>query len=57
MYDSTLTSATWVRELLNGRAMWFYQVLGMAKPVFLRLCHELENRCGLLWLDLSSLAS
>ena len=47
MYDSVLTGAAWVQELLNGHAMRFYDALGMAKPVFLQLCHELEDHCGL----------
>ena len=47
MYDSILTSAAWVQELLNGHATRFYEALGMAKPVFSRLCRELEEHCGL----------
>ena len=47
MYDSILTGATWVCELLNGHATRFYEALGMAKPVFIRLCHELHEHCGL----------
>jgi len=47
MYNSILTGAAWVQELLNGHATRFYEALGMAKPVFSRLCHELEDHCGL----------
>jgi hypothetical protein len=47
MYDSILTGATWVRELLNGHETRFYEALGMAKHVFLQLCHELQEHCGL----------
>ena len=47
MYDSILTGAAWVRELLNGHGRWFYEALGMTKPVFLQLCHELREHCGL----------
>jgi hypothetical protein len=47
MYDSILTSAAWVQELLNRHATWFYKALGMVKPVFLQLCHKLEEHCGL----------
>ena len=47
MYDSILTDAAWVQELLNGHATLFYEALGMAKPVFSRLCHKLEVHCGL----------
>ena len=35
MYDSILTRAAWVQELLNGHEMRFYDALGMAKPAFL----------------------
>jgi len=34
MYDSILTGAAWVQELLNGHETWFYDALGMAKPAF-----------------------
>ena len=47
MYDSILYGATWVQELLNGHAMRFYDALGMAKPVFIQLCYELQEHCGL----------
>jgi len=42
-----LTGAAWVQEPLNGHATRFYEAFGMAKPVFSRICHELEVRCGL----------
>ena len=47
MYDSIFTGAAWVQELLNGHATRFYDALGMGKPVFLQLCYELHERCGL----------
>ena len=47
IYDSVLTGIAWVQELLNAHEMRFYDALGMAKPVFLRLCHELEEHSGL----------
>ena len=47
MYDSILTGAAWVKELLNGHAARFYDALGMAKSTFLQLCHELQERSGL----------
>lgn len=47
MYDSVFTGAAWVRELLNGHEMRFYEALGMVKAVFLRLCDELQEHSGL----------
>jgi len=47
MYDSIFTGAAWVQELLNGHETRFYDALGMAKPVFLQLCHELQEHSGL----------
>ena len=47
MYDSIFTGAAWVQELLNGHETRFYEALGMAKPVFLQLCHELQEDSGL----------
>lgn len=47
MYDSAFTGSAWVQELLNGHATRFHEALGMAKPAFLQLCHELQEHCGL----------
>ena len=47
MYDSIFTGAAWVQELLSGHETWFYEALGMAKPVFSQLCHELQEYSGL----------
>ena len=47
MYNSVFTGAAWIEELLNGHATRFYDALGMAKPVFLQLCCELREHCGL----------
>jgi len=47
MYNSILTGAVWVQELLNGHVTRFYKALGMVKPMFSWLCHELEVCCGL----------
>ena len=47
MYDSILTGAAWVQELLHGHTTRFYEALGMTKPVFVQLCHELQDHCGL----------
>ena len=47
MYDSILTGAAWVKELLNGHAAQFYDARGMAKSTFLQLCHELQKCSGL----------
>ena len=47
MYNSILTGATWVKELLNGHAARFYDALGMVKSTFLQLCHELQEHSGL----------
>ena len=47
MYDSVFTGAAWIEELLHGHTMWFYDAFGMAKPVFIQLCHELQEHCGL----------
>ena len=47
MYNSIFTGAAWVQELLNGHDVRFYETLGMAKPVFVQLCHELQEHSGL----------
>ena len=47
MYNSMFTGAVWVQELLNGHETRFYDAFGMARPVFLQLCYELHEHCGL----------
>jgi len=47
VYNSILTGAAWIQELLDGHATRFYEALGMAKPVFVQICHELQEYCGL----------
>ena len=47
MYNSMFSGATWIHELLNGYTTRFYEALGMAKHVFLRLYHESWEHCGL----------
>jgi hypothetical protein len=47
MNTSTLTGMGWLRELLTGHPVRFYDALGMPKHVFRKLVHELELHAGL----------
>ena len=47
MNTSTLTGLGWLRELLTGHPVRFYDALGMPKHVFRKLVHELELHAGL----------
>ena len=47
MNTSTLTGMGWLRELLAGHPVRFYDALGMPKHVFRKLVHELELHAGL----------
>jgi hypothetical protein len=43
---STLTRIKWLRELLTGHSICFYNALGMPKHVFHKLVHILESHIG-----------
>ena len=47
MNTSVLTGMAWLRELLTGHPVHFYDALGMPKHVFHKLVHELELHAGL----------
>ena len=47
MNTSALTGMGWLRELLTGHPVRFYDALGMPKHVFRKLVHELELHVGL----------
>jgi hypothetical protein len=47
MNTSVLTGMAWLRELLTGHPVRFYDALGMPKHVFRKLVHELELHAGL----------
>ena len=47
MNTSTLTGMGWLRELLTGHPVCFYDALGMPKHVFCKLVRELEVHAGL----------
>jgi hypothetical protein len=44
---STLTGMGWLRELLTGHPVRFYDTLGVPKHVFRKLVHELELHASL----------
>ena len=44
---SALTGMGWLRELLTGHPVRFYDALGMPKHVFWKLVHELVLHAGL----------
>jgi hypothetical protein len=44
---STLTGMGWLRELLTGHPVRFYDTLGVPKHVFCKLVHESELHAGL----------
>lgn len=46
-HTSALTGLAWVKELLAGHPTRFYNMLGMHKPVFVRLISELSEFGGL----------
>jgi hypothetical protein len=46
-HDSILTGHAWVQELLAGHPRRFYNMMGLTKPVFRQLLHELGNHAGL----------
>jgi hypothetical protein len=47
MNTSVLTGMAWLRELLTGHPVRFYDALAMPKHVFRKLVHELELHAGL----------
>ena len=47
MNTSVLTGMAWLRELLTGHPVNFYDALAMPKHVFCKLVHELELHAGL----------
>jgi hypothetical protein len=47
MYDSVLTGEQWLRELLSGHPIRFYDNLGVSRHVFRQLVHELQMYAGL----------
>jgi hypothetical protein len=47
MNTSVLTGMAWLRELLTGHPVCFYDALAMPKHVFRKLVHELESCAGL----------
>ena len=47
MNTSVLTGMTWLRELLTGHPVCFYDALAMPKHVFRKLVHELELHASL----------
>ncbi|KAG1784465.1 uncharacterized protein HD556DRAFT_1219556, partial [Suillus plorans] len=46
-HNSILTGHGWVRELLSGHPHRFHNMMGLSKPVFRRLLHELSEYAGL----------
>ncbi|KAG1730565.1 hypothetical protein EDD22DRAFT_735415, partial [Suillus occidentalis] len=46
-HDSILTGHSWVRELLSGHPRRFHNMMGLSKPVFRRLLHELSQYADL----------
>ena len=46
MNTSVLTGMEWLRELLTGHPVRFYDALAMPKHVFHKLVHELELHAG-----------
>jgi hypothetical protein len=47
MNTSVLTEMGWLRELLTGHPVRFYDAFGMPKHVFYKLVRELELHAGL----------
>jgi hypothetical protein len=47
-HNSILTGHAWVRELLSGHPRRFHNMMGLSKPVFRRLLHELGGYAGLV---------
>ncbi|KAG1864779.1 hypothetical protein DFJ58DRAFT_613403, partial [Suillus subalutaceus] len=46
-HNSILTGHAWVRELLSGHPRHFHNMMGLSKPVFRQLLHELSAYAGL----------
>ncbi|KAG0691841.1 hypothetical protein DFH29DRAFT_757313, partial [Suillus ampliporus] len=46
-HDSILMGHSWVQELLSGHPHHFHNMMGLSKPVFCRLLHELSEYADL----------